>query len=75
MKKQKITPAVFKRFKMLCLLCSELNILSLKMQELADKLDEEHPDSLEALSYYEDEIIKLKQKQNDKIRGTDPKTK
>lgn len=54
-----ITPEVAKRFKILCLLCLELDVLGDKMQELGDMLDQEHPKSLQALSFYEDEIIKL----------------
>ena len=54
-----ITPEVAKRFKILCLLCLELDVLGNKMQELGDMLDQEHPQSVQALSFYEDEIIKL----------------
>jgi hypothetical protein len=54
-----ITPDIIKRFKILCFLCLELDVLGDKMQELGNALDEEHPQSLQALSFYEDEIIKL----------------
>jgi hypothetical protein len=51
--------SIVKRFKILCLLCLELDVLVDKMQELGDNLDKGHPEAIKALSYYEDEIIKL----------------
>lgn len=54
-----MTKSTIKRFKILSLLCLELDVLSAKIQELGDMLDQEHPKALKALSFYEDEIIKL----------------
>ena len=51
--------STIKRFKILCFLCLELDVLSEKMQELGDMLDQGHPSALKALSFYEDEIIKI----------------
>ena len=50
-----------KRFKILSLLALELDIehLNNKMEELAEKIDSNHPMAVEALEYYENNIIEI----------------
>lgn len=48
-----------KRFKMLALLALNVGVWEDKMQDLGDKLDENHPDAVEALCFYEDKIIEV----------------
>jgi len=49
--------ATEKRFKMLALLALHVGVWEDKMQELGDKLDDNHPDAVEALCFYENKII------------------
>lgn len=46
------------RFKILFHLCNQLGILSSQMEILATKIDDNAPQMEEALTYYENEIIK-----------------
>lgn len=54
-----VTPTLEKRYKILCLLCLQLDVWDKQMDELADQLDSNNPEALTALSFYEDEIIKF----------------
>ena len=54
-----LTPAIIKRYKILCLLCLQLGVLDEKMQGLGEKLDENDPFGIIALNYYEDQVIKI----------------
>jgi hypothetical protein len=51
--------ATERRFKMLALLALNVGVWDDKMQELGDKLDDNHPDAVEALRFYEDKIIEV----------------
>lgn len=46
-----------RRFKILALLCFELGVLEDKMKDLANKIDENHPECEKALTFYEEKII------------------
>jgi hypothetical protein len=48
-----------KRFKLLSSLCIELGVLENKMQELADKIDECHHQSDDALTFYEGKVLEV----------------
>ena len=48
-----------RRFKILALLCLELGALQEQMTELADALDNGHPQGEEALTFYEDKVIEI----------------
>ncbi len=48
-----------KRFKILCLLCLQLNVLSEQMEDLAFAIDENNPQAETALNYYEDKVIEI----------------
>ena len=48
-----------KRFKILALLCMELGVLETQMTDLADAIDNGHPQGEEALSFYEDKVIEI----------------
>ena len=48
-----------RRFKILALLCLELGVLQKQMAELADAIDNGHPQGEEALTFYEDKIIEI----------------
>ena len=48
---------IVRRFKILYLLASHMNIWERQMAELADKMDQGHPLAEEALTFYEDKII------------------
>lgn len=54
-----VAKATEKRFKMLALLALNVGVWEDKMQDLGDKLDENHPDAVEALCFYEDKIIEV----------------
>jgi hypothetical protein len=54
-----ITNRVEQRFKVLALLCLNLGVLDDKMKELADKIDECHPQVSDAMDMYEKKIIEL----------------
>lgn len=56
-KTEKYYTDVRKRVKILCLLALELEIWEDKMQELVEAIDNNHPEALTALSFYEDAII------------------
>ncbi len=67
MAKKRFDTTPEKRFKMLALLLMEINIahdgkfspLLDKLDELAEKIDENHPQALEALCYYEDNVLSI----------------
>lgn len=54
-----ISNRVEQRFKILALLCLNLDILDDKMKELADKIDECHPQVSDAMDMYESKIIEI----------------
>ena len=54
-----ITNRVEQRFKVLALLCFQLGVLEDKMKELANKIDECHPQVSDAMDMYENKIIEL----------------
>lgn len=67
MRKVKVTKEIEKRFKILSLLCLQLNVLEEQMSLLALNLDEGTQESLDALSFFEDKIIEiLGEKEEDK---------
>ena len=55
--------AIEKRFKILALLCIELGVLEKQMTDLADAIDNGHPQGEEALTFYEDKVIEILSKQ------------
>lgn len=52
------TTALHRRFKILYLLCSQIGVLENKLAELADRIDDQDPQAEEALTFYEDQVIK-----------------
>lgn len=48
-----------KRFKILAPLCIELGVFENQMSELADAIDNGHPKSEEALTFFEDKVIEI----------------
>lgn len=57
------------RFKILWLLALAIGVWEDKMQELGDKLDQNHPDAVEALGFYESKIIEVVEAK-DRIKRT-----
>jgi hypothetical protein len=51
--------SIEKRFKLLALLCIELDVLDDKITTLGNAIDEGHPEAEKALSFYEDGIIRI----------------
>ena len=57
--------SVEKRFKLLALFALHLEIWGDKMVDLANAIDKNHPQSEEALCYYEDTLINILEKKDD----------
>jgi hypothetical protein len=51
--------SIERRFKILALFCLELGVLEKQMTELANAIDEGHPQGEEALTFYEDKLIEI----------------
>lgn len=68
-KLEPVVRATEKRFKMLALLALNVGVWEEKMQELGDKLDENHPDAVEALCFYEDKIIEVLEAKEEPINS------
>lgn len=61
--------SVRKRFKMLCLLALQVGVWEDKMQELGDNLDANHPQAVEALTFYENKIIEVLEAKEEEVIG------
>lgn len=59
MKQETFDKSIEKRFKILSLFAFHLGVWEDKMQELADAIDGNHPNWMEALNFYEDKIIEV----------------
>lgn len=54
-----LSESIKTRFKILALLALNIGVWEDKMQVLGDRLDERHPQAMEALKFYEDKIIEV----------------
>jgi hypothetical protein len=62
--------SVIKRFKILALLAANIDVWEYKMIELANKIDDNDVNVLEALNYYENAIISiLEAKEDETLRN------